>query len=211
VQNQARAGAFAVASLGDLVWHDIDADGHQDPSEPGVAGVTVQLYDAAASLLATTATDANGGYQFVGLEPGTYRVRVIGPTGWVISQSNAAPDDRDSDVDATGRTQLITLASGSVALDWDAGLFQPPAPEPDPQPDPEPAPQPNPNPNPNPNPVPTVPLAPPPAGDPGSVGGGALPRTGTDLRKLLQMSIACVALGCLVDLATRRRRRHATG
>ncbi|MCH9646901.1 MAG: carboxypeptidase regulatory-like domain-containing protein [Deltaproteobacteria bacterium] len=85
--------ASETGSIGDTLWLDADGDGLQSSSEPGLAGVTVQLYDAGPDgvigggddvLIATVITDANGGYDFPGLEPGNYYVDPDGtslPTG----------------------------------------------------------------------------------------------------------------------------------
>ncbi|MEZ5255715.1 MAG: SdrD B-like domain-containing protein [Ilumatobacteraceae bacterium] len=61
-------------SIGDRVFEDLDADGIQDGGEPGVAGATVELYDAANTTAITTdvfgrpisaiTTSAGGGYTF---------------------------------------------------------------------------------------------------------------------------------------------------
>jgi uncharacterized repeat protein (TIGR01451 family)/fimbrial isopeptide formation D2 family protein/LPXTG-motif cell wall-anchored protein len=62
--------------LGDRVWFDINKDGVQDPTEPGLAAVTVTLADPGADGIfgnaddgptMTAVTDANGIYQFTGL------------------------------------------------------------------------------------------------------------------------------------------------
>jgi hypothetical protein len=55
---------MAPAEIGNRVWIDSNLDGLQDPGEPGVAGVTVRLYDAEGTLLGTTITDAFGRYYF---------------------------------------------------------------------------------------------------------------------------------------------------
>lgn len=74
----------AGAAIGDLVWSDADQDGVQDPGEPGIAGVLVELLDEAGNPLGPTATTtATGWYLFSGLSAGTYRVRV--------AQSNFEP------------------------------------------------------------------------------------------------------------------------
>lgn len=54
----------APVQIGDRVWRDTDGDGIQDAGEPGVAGVTVRLYDAAGALVSTAVTDVNGQYRF---------------------------------------------------------------------------------------------------------------------------------------------------
>jgi len=67
------------------VWLDTNGNGVQDASEKGIAHIKVELYQveesilAGKTLIAETETDANGYYLFAGLEPGTYRVRVIMP------------------------------------------------------------------------------------------------------------------------------------
>ncbi len=58
-------GAPAAIEIGDRVWDDTDGDGIQDPGEPGIAGVTVQLIDTdGTTVIATAVTDANGDYLF---------------------------------------------------------------------------------------------------------------------------------------------------
>ncbi len=77
------------ATIGDRVFRDDNGDGGQAGSEPGLNNVTVQLYrdndgnkvfSAGDTLVATTVTatvNGNlGSYQFTGLAPGNYVVRV---------------------------------------------------------------------------------------------------------------------------------------
>ncbi|MFM2475608.1 SdrD B-like domain-containing protein, partial [Burkholderia cenocepacia] len=62
------------ASVGDLVWLDLDGDGAQGPGEPGLGGVTVTLTivrEGLEDVVLTTTTDANGAYAFAGLPVGT--------------------------------------------------------------------------------------------------------------------------------------------
>jgi hypothetical protein len=61
--------------VGDTVFLDEDGDGIPGPGEPGISGVTMQLYDANGFLIGTTITDADGNYSF-GVDDGTYEVRV---------------------------------------------------------------------------------------------------------------------------------------
>ncbi|MEM1179709.1 MAG: SdrD B-like domain-containing protein [Acidobacteriota bacterium] len=68
--------APGTATLGDYVWSDADGDGLQDPGEPGLGGVTVELLDGAGAVVATTTTDAAGRYRFTGVAAGEYQVRV---------------------------------------------------------------------------------------------------------------------------------------
>ncbi len=51
--------------IGDRVWNDLDADGVQDPGEPGISGVVIRLYtDELSSMLGQTTTTENGSYYF---------------------------------------------------------------------------------------------------------------------------------------------------
>lgn len=72
-------GEFLPSSIAGLVHVESDGDCIVEPGETLLAGVTVQLLDANGAIVATTVTDANGGYRFDGLDPGTYAVRESQP------------------------------------------------------------------------------------------------------------------------------------
>ena len=38
-------------NVGNFVWHDLDHDGRQDAGEPGLAGITVQLWNGAKTQM----------------------------------------------------------------------------------------------------------------------------------------------------------------
>ena len=120
------AGVYVPASIGDRVWHDLDADGIQDGNEPGLANVTVQLLAAdGVTVLATDITDGGGMYGFDGLAPGQYGVRVTRPAGFELSQRDRSPNDAlDSDANSVGVIAPMMVFSGDVRTDLDAGLFQ---------------------------------------------------------------------------------------
>jgi len=63
-----------LGSIGDFVWLDLDRDGLQDAGEPGIPGVTVNLYTG--ELIGQTVTDANGMYLFSDVCAGEYIVDV---------------------------------------------------------------------------------------------------------------------------------------
>lgn len=71
-------GMGAMGTLGDFAWLDVDRDGMQDAGEPGIPGLTIQLYQY-GQLSAQTTTDAYGRYLFTGLFPGTYSLKVAMP------------------------------------------------------------------------------------------------------------------------------------
>ena len=114
------------AEIGNRVWADLDQDGLQDVGEPGVDGVTVELYDGSSNLIDSRTTSA-GSYRFNNLDAGDYRVKVVLPSGYTVTTQDAGTDDAvDSDIAASdGRTALFTLGQGESRLDVDAGLIPP--------------------------------------------------------------------------------------
>jgi hypothetical protein len=126
--------------LGNRVWLDKNENGIQDPGEPGIGGICVNLYDANGNLLQETTTDTNGYYGFNVQSGQTYTLEFVKPTYLDFTQQNVGDEDQDSDPNpSTGRTNPITV--NQDALSWDAGMipnenFVTPTPNPkhDPQP-----------------------------------------------------------------------------
>jgi protocatechuate 3,4-dioxygenase beta subunit len=129
-------GYVGGASLGDLVWDDLNGNGVQDAGEPGVGGVVVNLLDASgANILKTTTTNSSGIYGFTGLLPDDYIVAFRKPDAYTgfVGADIGGNDTKDSDVSdisavagvVTGRTAVVTLAGGANLLDVDAGLVKP--------------------------------------------------------------------------------------
>jgi hypothetical protein len=54
----------APLEIGNRIWKDTNSNGVQDAGEPPIAGVTVNLYNATNTLVATTLTDSNGNFIF---------------------------------------------------------------------------------------------------------------------------------------------------
>ncbi|MEJ2749388.1 MAG: SdrD B-like domain-containing protein, partial [Anaerolineae bacterium] len=131
-------GFIAGGSIGDTVWQDNDGDGLQDPDEPGLSGVTVELYewtdtngdgmytaaDDATTYIGSTTTDAAGVYQFNSLDAGSYVVKVTGVTLDQTSDpdrlnpcaDSSRPLDPACD-EATG----VELAAGQIFMAADFG------------------------------------------------------------------------------------------
>ncbi|MEM7530773.1 MAG: SdrD B-like domain-containing protein [Chloroflexota bacterium] len=119
------------ATLGDVVWEDLNGNGIQDGGEPGVEGVTVQLLSPDGTVLQTTTTDADGEYLFTGLIPDDYKVRFVLPDGYddFTDQDQGVDDTVDSDADPTagpnqGETDVITLGLSETNLTVDAGIIR---------------------------------------------------------------------------------------
>ncbi|MGC9516467.1 MAG: SdrD B-like domain-containing protein [Methanomicrobiales archaeon] len=122
------AGMYQFVEIGDFVWDDLNADGIWQMGEPGINGITVNLYEPGGLVpVRSTTTSGNGNYLFNDIDPGDYIVEFVKPVGYVFSPPNQGTDDEiDSDADpTTGRTATITLYSGASELKWDAGMYQP--------------------------------------------------------------------------------------
>ncbi|KAA3639406.1 MAG: hypothetical protein DWQ02_03775, partial [Bacteroidetes bacterium] len=130
-----------LAEIGDLIWHDIDGDGVQDPGEPGVPGVTVEIHDCTdpnnPQVLATTTTDANGEYEFIGLIPmEKYCIHFDETTAtdgnandYVFTFKDSpnidATDANDSDVDSEGWAEPVMMMDRERNETIDAGVYVP--------------------------------------------------------------------------------------
>lgn len=61
-----------------------------DQAYKNMPPITIQLYQG-TTLVATTQTDANGVYTFTNVAPGTYTVKEVVPTGWVLTAQSSGP------------------------------------------------------------------------------------------------------------------------
>ncbi|MFO7447821.1 MAG: SdrD B-like domain-containing protein [Ignavibacteriaceae bacterium] len=120
-----------LCAIGNKVWNDINKDGKQDNSEPGVPGVTLKLYTCANELVATQSTDSEGNYLFTDVAAGDYYLKVSVPTGWGLTLMDAGTDDLlDSDADPlSSKTACFNIDPpncDSNATRWDIGLYEHP-------------------------------------------------------------------------------------
>lgn len=132
----------APIEIGNRVWRDDNLNGVQDPNEPVLPGVTLELYEG-NTLIATAVTDAQGNYIFsayrttgdsttalrygLALRPNTqYSVRIPNATGvsqqpalagllpTLANAGGASGDVRDSDGVQSGALVLANLTTGVV-------------------------------------------------------------------------------------------------
>ncbi|PJJ73638.1 putative repeat protein (TIGR01451 family)/fimbrial isopeptide formation D2 family protein [Diaminobutyricimonas aerilata] len=112
-------GYTGSASLGDLVWLDVDGDGERSGNEPGVGGVPVTVELAGDDgvlgtdddIVIVTVTDEHGGYRVSGLPAGAVRVAYDRDA---LDAGYQPASDRDGG-DAV--TTELTLASGDAIDD----------------------------------------------------------------------------------------------
>jgi len=104
--------------IGDTIFQDLDNDGIEDMSEPGIPGVTVQLFvDTTANgtpdtPVASTITDSNGGYLFPSLPGGVAYSVLVADTNNILNNyiQTGDPDailDRQSTINSLNSTNLI--------------------------------------------------------------------------------------------------------
>lgn len=93
--NDADFGFGPYAAISGTVFRDRECDGlPQDPGDPGLGGVTIELRDSGGQVVATTVTDSNGDYLFLGVVPGNYVIHLVPetlPAGMVLSTANDLP------------------------------------------------------------------------------------------------------------------------
>lgn len=126
------AGIVAIkkSSISNFVWNDLNKNGFHDEGEPGVNGVTVELYSSAGVLLATTTTSDLSGdpghYIFDKLDPNDYFVKFIPTPQFVLTQQKAVEPKGSRPDPATGFTNLISLGVHEDKTDINAGIVEKP-------------------------------------------------------------------------------------
>lgn len=137
-------GFYRPASVGDLVFADMDSSGHADAGE-GIPGVRVELYEGNAPTgtpLRSTTTDASGRFVFTDLIDGSYRLQIPAnefEPGRMLSGATpltpatpAGDDDSGGDADAATvdpedgvKTApfLLTAGAAPTAATFETGLF----------------------------------------------------------------------------------------
>lgn len=124
--NTIDAGQFQTAGLSGVVWLDQDSDGKQDPSEPGLGGVTVTGIYAGPDgkfgtgddlTLTPTITGPGGNYAFTGVPPGQYKINVDTTT----LPAGVTVPTFDNDGVGTPNATIITLPSSGTLTNVDFG------------------------------------------------------------------------------------------
>ena len=119
-------------TIGNFVWEDLDRDGLQDSGEPGLSGVTVQLFDALNQVVQTAGTSTTGLYQFTGVCPFIpYTVKVTAgvPAGYLPTLigsgdgNDLVPNDSNDPAGTTVSLPTSTNANANPTLDF--GYFRP--------------------------------------------------------------------------------------
>jgi hypothetical protein len=113
-------------SVGDYVWFDSNANGIQDSSEAGIAGVVLTITKADGSpvtdvfgnSVTTTTTDTAGRYLFSDLPAGSYRVSVTAPNGLVPTILVNGAAATDSSTGSALSATLVNNLDADLTLDF---------------------------------------------------------------------------------------------
>ncbi|MDJ0954941.1 MAG: SdrD B-like domain-containing protein [Acidimicrobiia bacterium] len=117
-------GYNGTGGIGDFVWLDLNADGVQDPLEPGIPDVDLEitwyggdgLLGTADDAVVNTATDLDGNYSVSDLPGGNYDVAVV-----AVSLPTGVAQTYDSDGLASPHVASLLLGGGSTDSDQDFG------------------------------------------------------------------------------------------
>ena len=124
LHRQAEKSSFGYgATIGDFVFIDQNGDGIQQFAEPGIPGVTVNVYQngtCSGTPYATVVTDGNGLYYVGDLAAGTYSVSAQTPAGYAPTLAHAAGSTAANDSD--GACNPVTLATDEDNYDNDFGF-----------------------------------------------------------------------------------------
>jgi len=120
------------ANISGFVFNDEDGDGLQGNNEGGIAGVTVILFDADGSEVATITTDANGNFAFDNIMEGDFFIEVDANTNtegipnFEGTVQDAGDDAFDSDINpSTGQSEIFSHNPAAGNSDIDAGFIEP--------------------------------------------------------------------------------------
>ena len=137
--------------IGNRVWWDRDADGHQDADEGGIAGVTLHLRSATGTVVGTAVTGADGTWAFdsrVDTDPGdavgggfrpdrAFTVHAdhapdhtgTGPlAGFVTTARHVGPTSTDSDAAVVAGWPTVTVGVATLGVNdhtLDLGFHRP--------------------------------------------------------------------------------------
>ena len=113
-------------SVGNYVWIDVDKDGIQDSTEPGITGVKLELRDIAGrmvtdldgNVVGPTYTDGSGHYYFSNLPVGQYQVKITYPMGYSPTKAGEGTSSTDSSTDFALSKSLPTAGMRDYTLDF---------------------------------------------------------------------------------------------
>lgn len=113
-------GELKLTQISGHVWYDENNDGIRGANEALIPGTTITLEGPGGPL--TKLTDANGFYEFTGLQPGTYTVKETQPAGYIDGKDIVGTvNGVTRGTLANDEINTITLAAGDDSINNDFG------------------------------------------------------------------------------------------
>ena len=116
-------------SVSGTLFEDYNVDGILSASEPGIAGVTMVLYDSVAASCESTLTDANGFYEFPSVTSGPKTIYEVSGSAVPVPAScppNALGNDPSGFLSSSSNSSSIYVVNADVT-DLDFGDVRSPA------------------------------------------------------------------------------------
>ena len=107
------------------VWFDENGNGTFQEDESPIKDVAISLIDDQGAVMAQTITNHAGKYAFTNIPIGDYQVAVGIDDGFAVTIMNAGDNDWiDSDVDASGMSEMFTVDEGLSVPNVDIGMIE---------------------------------------------------------------------------------------
>ncbi len=111
------AACVSYITIGNFVWYDANGDGIQDPDDPGLAQVTVELYKDDV-LVGQVTTDAGGYYFFGGpSDNGLFNGSLLANTEYDIRINISSAQANDGSVTSIGGVTLLNATNDQLDSD----------------------------------------------------------------------------------------------
>ena len=110
------------STVGDRVWEDINGDGIQDDGEPGIEGISLDLYNDIDQVVSNTTSGADGSYAFDNVQFGCYYVKATGLNGYLPSIGDGNFLDGSN---GFACTEYFSVDPDVTITDIDLGLVRP--------------------------------------------------------------------------------------
>ena len=112
------------ATIGDMVWEDLNTNGVFEISEAGKANVYIELIDKNDNVVASTESNSEGIYSFENIPVGEYRIFCELPDDYIFTIiDNAIDDESDSDIHESAYSDYFVVAGGENYDIMDIGLI----------------------------------------------------------------------------------------
>ncbi len=114
--------------IGDYLWEDMDGNGLQDFSEPGIEDVIVMLFDEYGDMVNSTKTNNTGYYQFMDVPVGNYYIEYMMSEEFTPTFDHAGANQQmDSNVDGShgeNTTPMFEVVGGEEDQSIDGGYYK---------------------------------------------------------------------------------------